>query len=74
MGSGVFVVAGGVAAWGFGSGPARERVLCVVCLARLRAVVLLPCRHLSLCALCAADVPTCPLCRSTVEQTMAVFV
>ena len=47
---------------------------CVVCLARPRAVVLLPCRHLSMCALCAADVPTCPRCRSTVEESMAVFV
>jgi len=47
---------------------------CVVCLARPRAVVLLPCRHLSMCALCAADVPTCPLCRGAVEETMVVFV
>ena len=47
---------------------------CVVCLARPRAVVLLPCRHLSLCALCAAGVSTCPMCRGAVEETMAVFV
>ena len=47
---------------------------CVVCLARPRAVVLLPCRHLSMCALCAADVPTCPMCRGAVEETMVVFV
>ena len=47
---------------------------CVVCLARPRAVVLLPCRHLSLCALCAAGVSTCPMCRGAVEETMVVFV
>ena len=47
---------------------------CVVCLARPRAVVLLPCRHLSMCALCAAGVSACPLCRSAVEESMVVFV
>ena len=47
---------------------------CVVCLARPRAVVLLPCRHLSMCTLCAADVSACPMCRSTVEGSMVVFV
>ena len=51
-----------------------DDVSCVVCLARPRAVVLLPCRHLSLCALCAADVPTCPMCRGAVADTMFVFV
>jgi hypothetical protein len=47
---------------------------CVVCLERPRAVVLLPCRHLSMCALCAAGVSTCPMCRSAVEESMVVFV
>ena len=47
---------------------------CVVCLARPRAVVLLPCRHLCMCALCAAGVSTCPMCRGAVEETMVVFV
>ena len=47
---------------------------CVVCLERPRAVVLLPCRHLSMCALCAAGVSTCPICRSAVEESMVVFV
>ena len=47
---------------------------CVVCLARPRAVVLLPCRHLCMCALCAADVPTCPMCRGAVEESMVVFI
>ena len=47
---------------------------CVVCLERPRAVVLLPCRHLSMCALCAAGVSTCPMCRFAVEESMVVFV
>ena len=47
---------------------------CVVCLARPREVVLLPCRHLSLCAVCAASVSVCPMCRGAVEDTMLVFV
>ena len=49
-------------------------VSCVVCLARQREVVLLPCRHLSLCARCAAGVSVCPMCRGAVEDTMLVFV
>ena len=58
----------------FGAWQNDDDVSCVVCLARPRAVVILPCRHLSLCALCAADVPTCPMCRGVVEDTMHVFV
>jgi len=51
-----------------------DGVSCVMCLERPRAVVLLPCRHLSLCTLCAAGVTVCPMCRGAVEDTMFVFV
>ena len=51
-----------------------DDVSCVVCLARPREVVILPCRHLSLCAVCAAGVSMCPMCRGAVEETMLVFV
>ena len=35
-----------------------------------RTVVLLPCRHLSMCAVCAADVSMCPMCRSAVGESI----
>ena len=60
--------------WAFVSYSSHGRTSCVVCLERPRAVVLLPCRHLSMCALCAAGVSTCPMCRSAVEESMVVFV
>ena len=43
---------------------------CVVCLEHPRTVVLLPCRHLSMCAVCAADVSMCPMCRSAVGESI----
>ena len=35
-----------------------------------RTVVLLPCRHLSMCAVYAADVSMCPMCRSAVGEAI----
>ena len=42
----------------------------MVCLEHPRTVVLLPCRHLSMCAVCAADVSMCPMCRSAVGESI----
>lgn len=55
---------------------AAERVLdeeraqhdCIVCMARPRAAVLMPCRHLVCCASCAAELATCPLCRAAITD------
>lgn len=46
---------------------------CVICLARTPDCVLLPCRHLVICSVCADSVYTdkscskCPYCRATIE-------
>lgn len=53
--------------------------LCPVCLDAVKCTVLLPCRHLALCAApaCRAMLgaqPLCPLCRCGVEDTMHLFV
>jgi hypothetical protein len=64
---------------GGGSGAAEDdsaSTTCVVCLDAPRSTVLLPCKHLALCASpgCAAMLgapPRCPLCRMVVTDTLA---
>lgn len=45
---------------------------CVVCLERDSSQLLLPCKHLCLCDVCAHSIiavaPLCPLCRQKIEQ------
>mmetsp|Transcript_12170 Transcript_12170/g.16812 ORF Transcript_12170/g.16812 Transcript_12170/m.16812 type:complete len:377 (+) Transcript_12170:23-1153(+) len=49
---------------------------CVICMAEPRNTVLLPCRHLCLCAECAQalrqQTHKCPICRSTVKHMLEV--
>lgn len=49
--------------------------MCVVCLQERRSVVLLPCRHLSVCRGCAAhqSLRTCPLCRTRIADRLDVY-
>lgn len=49
--------------------------MCVVCLQERRSVVLLPCRHLSVCRGCAAhqSLRTCPLCRTQIADRLDVY-
>ena len=53
---------------------AEDDTSCVVCLERRRSVVVLPCRHLSLCEVCAPALVECPMCRGAVSDTLVVFV
>ncbi len=49
--------------------------LCVACHERDRSVVLLPCKHLSLCGECSDSVKSkCPMCRERIESKLHVFV
>ncbi|KCV67332.1 hypothetical protein H696_06241 [Fonticula alba] len=41
---------------------------CVVCLSDIPTVILLPCRHLSVCRLCFKELDKCPVCRSTISS------
>jgi RING finger protein 26 len=53
----------------------REDRVCVVCQENARSVLLLPCRHLCLCATCSAHpaMTACPVCRAGIAEKMPVF-
>lgn len=46
----------------------NTRPTCVVCMDRVPTVVLLPCKHMVLCRLCASQVTCCPCCRETAVE------
>jgi hypothetical protein len=60
--------------WSEAAGHA-ESSACVVCLAHIKKVVLLPCRHLCLCGACASDKQTkaCPVCRTAITSRLPVY-
>ncbi|ENN73548.1 uncharacterized protein LOC109541831 [Dendroctonus ponderosae] len=52
--------------------------VCVICQERNKCVLLLPCRHVCLCTLCTRELKSygniCPICRSTINRTMKIYV
>ena len=53
---------------------AAEARLCSIWLEGERTIMLMPCRHLCMCADCAGKVRECPLCREKVTRRVPVFV
>ena len=53
----------------------NEQSLCVICCNEERTIVLLPCRHLCLCAPCSQhdSLIDCPLCRKQIQHKFSVF-
>ncbi|KAG1707233.1 hypothetical protein DVH05_026427 [Phytophthora capsici] len=51
----------------------REKELCVVCFENPVSVVLLPCRHQVLCAVCAVRVPICPIDRKDIQDKVLTY-
>ena len=47
---------------------------CVVCLEAPRTTALFPCKHMHMCANCAVQCNSCPICRSTVLRRETLFV
>ena len=43
---------------------------CLVCLTEPKDVLLLPCRHVSICHTCHKSVTRCPVCRSSIQSYM----
>lgn len=54
---------------------------CVICQCEPKSVVLMPCKHMCCCNVCANEIlkknssqhPTCPICRTHVTEGVAVF-
>jgi len=53
----------------------EEKRLCVVCQTSTKSVLLMPCRHMCLCAECSRNnaMTKCPLCRKAIEQKVDVY-
>ena len=46
---------------------------CVVCLENMKEILLLPCRHLCICATCLTHIDKCPVCRCQFEEYICVL-
>jgi len=52
----------------------EERLhVCCVCAVAPPKVVLLPCRHQHLCAVCAPELSRCPICRIPIRERLEVY-
>ncbi|KAK8921940.1 hypothetical protein KSP39_PZI020649 [Platanthera zijinensis] len=51
----------------------NEKILCRICFEAEICMVLLPCRHRTLCKSCAEKCKKCPICRVTIEERMPVY-
>uniref|UniRef100_A0A6B2LWW0 RING-type domain-containing protein n=1 Tax=Arcella intermedia TaxID=1963864 RepID=A0A6B2LWW0_9EUKA len=51
----------------------QEKQACVVCLTDKKAMVFVPCGHMSCCVNCSGRVSTCPVCRAAISQKVKVF-
>ncbi len=51
----------------------HERRKCVICCERDKSVVLLPCKHQSLCSECSEKVSECPLCKKPIQDRILPF-
>ena len=47
---------------------------CVVCMDMPRQFAMVPCGHLCLCERCKDNHTSCPICRSTVDKTLRVYI
>jgi hypothetical protein len=60
------------------SQPGAEETLCVLCFDAPKDHIILPCFHVCVCEACATlltqmDKPSCPICRTAIQQTNKVF-
>ncbi|XP_054257975.1 E3 ubiquitin-protein ligase LRSAM1-like [Macrosteles quadrilineatus] len=54
--------------------PSAPPVECVVCMEAKCNIVFVPCGHLCTCASCASNLLLCPLCRSSLQRKIQVYI
>ena len=50
-----------------------DRKRCIICCDRDKAVVLMPCKHMSMCTVCAHKVDACPVCKAAVVDRIVPY-
>lgn len=51
-----------------------NELLCVVCHDRQKCILLNPCLHVCLCAICQVQLTNCPVCKTGIEQKTIVYI
>ena len=46
----------------------EDRIQCIICMEQDRAVMFLPCAHLTCCQGCSEQLSECPICRANIEK------
>ena len=69
---------GGLADGGADAEEEGDVGMCIICYERLANTVIMPCKHLCICAVCSEStgegLTSCPVCRhSPIEQRMTLF-
>lgn len=47
---------------------------CVVCCEKEKQLACIPCGHLAVCVLCGHSLRSCPMCRTTIEAFVRIYV
>jgi hypothetical protein len=50
-----------------------DKEFCVICMAKAREIVFLPCRHFLTCNSCGPKFKSCPICEKKCESQMKIF-
>jgi len=50
-----------------------DGISCVVCMEQSRSHVFIPCGHMVTCVNCSLDLTNCPVCRTSIERAMKVY-
>lgn len=51
----------------------EDRDLCKICLENELDILVMPCKHLCLCAVCSANLEKCPMCRTHITEFVKVY-
>ena len=52
----------------------NDKLLCKICLDCEIQILVLPCRHFSICYSCAARLHDCPICRTKIHAIVEVYI